>query len=138
MNINWIGLVAGLAAFLGIWGGHVAVRKIEAAVERLWLPTGAALLLGALFEALALRAGDARLAAACGILGATCLWDALEFQRQQKRVRIGHAPANPANPRHARLLAESPPAGTLDWLKREPRGSAYTPEELSALKAGRA
>ncbi len=58
--------------------------------------------------------------AALGILGITCLWDALEFVRQQKRVRKGHAPANPANLRHARFLSENPSATREDLLKREP------------------
>ena len=54
------------------------------------------------------------------ILGITLLWDALEFTRQQKRVKKGHAPANPHNPRHAKILAEHPTATTLDLLKHLP------------------
>jgi len=33
------------------------------------------------------------------------LWDAFEFYRQHYRIQSGHAPANPDNPRHARILA---------------------------------
>lgn len=135
MSINLIGTVAGLAAFLGIWGGHVAVRKIEFVATRLWPPVSLAVLLGLLLEALALRAGSPLVSAACGILGATCLWDGVEFLRQQRRVQIGHAPANPRNPRHARIMAAFPQASSVDWLDRSPRGAPYTPQELSDLKA---
>jgi len=43
-----------------------------------------------------------------GILGITLLWDALELVRQAQRVKIGRAPANPANPRHACLGTTDP------------------------------
>jgi len=69
-----------------------------------------------------------------GILGVTLLWDALEFYRQQRRIQRGHAPANPNNPRHARILAEFTSATTIDWLDRDPRGSAYTPAELASIR----
>ncbi len=52
-------------------------------------------------------------------LGITALFDALEFRRQFRRVKQGHAPANPNNPRHAPWLAEGK-ATTADLLKREP------------------
>lgn len=69
-----------------------------------------------------------------GILGVTLLWDALEFYRQQRRIQRGHAPANPNNPRHAKILAEFPSATTIDWLDRDPRGSAYASTELASIK----
>jgi hypothetical protein len=104
--MNTIGIVAALATFLGVWVGHVAVRKIEFVSPTIWLPTSIFTLLGIGLEVLALRSANAQLSAAFGILGITVLWDALEFTRQQRRVRKGHAPANPNNPRHARLMAE--------------------------------
>jgi len=56
-----------------------------------------------------------------GILGITLLWDAFEIYRQQNRVKHGHAPANPNNPRHARFLADPHfHATTEDLLKCEP------------------
>jgi hypothetical protein len=64
----------------------------------------------------------------------TFLWDALEFLRQQNRIKHGHAPANPNNPRHAKILAEHPEATTFDWLDRDPRGRSYSAEELVAMK----
>jgi hypothetical protein len=36
--------------------------------------------------------------AALGILGMTTLWDAVEFARQEERIRRGHAPASPDRP----------------------------------------
>jgi hypothetical protein len=77
------------------------------------------------------------LSAACGILGTTLLWDALELRRQERRVRKGHAPANPRNPRHARILAESPAATTLNLLKREPLGRPVPPAQASELVSTR-
>ncbi|MBI4772272.1 MAG: DUF4491 family protein [Chloroflexi bacterium] len=122
MNLNWIGPVSAAATFFSIWLGHVGVRKIEAASPTIWLPAAGALALGLALEVGALLSDSLHLSGALGIVGITLLWDALEFSRQHKRVKHGHAPANPANPRHARLLAESPATTTADWLKREPLG----------------
>ncbi len=122
MTLNWIGLVAAAATFFSIWFGHVGVRKIEAASPSLWLPTAIAVALGLALELGALLSGNLYLCGALGIVGITVLFDALEFTRQHNRVKHGHAPANPNNPRHARLLAEHKSATTTDWLKREPIG----------------
>ena len=66
---------------------------------------------------------------ATGILGVTLLWDSFEFWRQQKRVIKGHAPANPDNPRHARILAENPslPPSTCSTGIRSVAGQAKKP-----------
>jgi hypothetical protein len=133
MSLQWIGLVAALSAFLGIWLGHVGVRKIESVAPTIWLPAAGALVLGLLLEAWSLRAGNLHISAATGILGITLLWDALEFVRQERRVKKGHAPANPANPRHVRILADYPAATTLDLLDRDPVGRPVTPEEAVRL-----
>jgi hypothetical protein len=76
------------------------------------------------------------LSAGSGIFAVTFLWDALEFLRQQNRIKHGHAPANPNNPRHAKILAEYPEATTFDWLDRDPRGSKYSLAELASMKEG--
>lgn len=131
MTINFIGLVASLATFLGIWFGHVGVRKIEAASPALWVPTAAALALGVALELGALWTEDLYVSAALGIVGMTALWDALEFTRQHRRVTRGHAPANPNNPRHARLLAEGR-ATTVNHLDRDPVGR---PVKISDLQS---
>lgn len=136
MELNFLGLVAALGTFVGIWWGHVAVRAIEAKVEKLWPAMLVVALLGLACEAAAARAQDTALSAFFGIAGMTLLWDAFEFYRQEKRIKKGHAPANPDNPRHARILAAFPGATTTDWLDRSPRGKAYSQEELDQIKAG--
>jgi hypothetical protein len=130
VSLNWIGLVAAMATFGGVWIGHVSVRKIDFVSPTVWIPSAAALLLGLSLETGAMLSQNLYVSAALGILGITVLWDALEFWRQHKRVAKGHAPANPDNPRHRRLLAENRAATTIDWLKREPCGRQITVEEL--------
>jgi hypothetical protein len=70
---------------------------------------------------------------ALGIFGITLLWDALEFTRQQKRIIKGHAPANPNNPRHAKILAEYKSATTHDLLNRDPIGRVVSADEAIQL-----
>lgn len=123
MEINTLGLIAAFTAFLSIWFGHVAVRKIESSSRTIWIPTVIAIALGLSLEYCSLITDNISLKTALGITGITLLWDALEFTRQQNRVKKGHAPANPNNPRHARILAKpNSHATTLDLLKREPTG----------------
>jgi hypothetical protein len=121
MTLNWIGVVAALATFFGVWIGHVTVRKVEYHAPDLRVPMLMAVIIGLAFEIVALASNSIYVSGACGILGMTALFDALEFRRQFKRVKKGHAPANPNNPRHAALLAEGR-ATTSDPLKREPVG----------------
>lgn len=119
--MNTIGVVAAVSSFLAIWFGHVAVRKIEFSAPRLRTPAALFILLGILLEGLAASTAALPAAAAFGIVGFTFLWDALELKRQEGRVRKGHAPANPRNPRHAEILtAPGSQATTLNRLKREP------------------
>ena len=134
MEINIIGFAAALATFLGVWLGHVSVRKIERETINLWIPALIALAFGIGFEIVSFLIPSLPLSAMCGILGVTLLWDSFEFYRQQKRIKHGHAPANPNNPRHARILAEYPNATPFDWLDRDPRGSVYSPAELTSMK----
>lgn len=134
MNLAWIGLIAALATFLGIWLGHVTVRKIEFVSPTVWLPSLVALSLGISLEAAAILKENLHISAAYGILGFTLLWDALEFWRQHRRVEKGHAPANPDNPRHARMLAAGGKTTTFDWLDRDPIGRQISPEELQAIQ----
>lgn len=134
MTLNWIGLVAALATFGGVWIGHVGVRKVDSISPTIWLPAGVALTLGVLFEMGALVSESLYLSAVLGILGITFLWDAFEFWRQDRRVRMGHAPANPGNRRHVRLLAENETATTIDWLARDPLGRQLTREELQQIE----
>ena len=133
MYVNLSGPAAGLAAFLGIWIGHISVREIERRSVFLWQPAAAFLLAGLLLESGALLAPQPPISAILGILGITAGWDALELFRQQRRVQHGHAPANPSNPRHARILAEFPAATTQNLLDRQPLGRPVTAEEALAM-----
>ena len=135
MQINLIGPAAALATFLGVWLGHVSVRKIERETVYLWKPTVIAILLSAGFGTASFLTTSLPLSAICGILSVTLFWDALEIAvRQPKRIKHGHAPANPKNPRHARILAEHHEATTIDWLDRDPRGTPYSAAELASIK----
>jgi uncharacterized membrane protein len=131
MSLNWIGLIAALTTFLGIWIGHVTVRKIDYVSSSVWLPSLVAFTLGILLEVGALLSSNLYLSTALGILGITVLWDALEFWRQHHRIIKGHAPANPDNPRHQAILAESSFATTVDLLDRYPSGRTISADDLS-------
>ncbi len=120
--MNFIGVVAALTAFFSIWFGHVSVRKIEFTSLTIWLPTTIFAALGLFVEFLSLSIVNRQMSVIFGILGITLLFDALEFTRQQKRIIKGHAPANPNNSRHIKILAEHSSATTLDSLKRDPIG----------------
>jgi len=135
MEINWLGLASAAATFFGVWIGHVSVRKIEREATRIWIPATLALLFGIGLELASFRTSNLILSTICGILGVTLLWDALELAvRQPKRIKHGHAPANPNNPRHAQILATHPNATTIDWLDRDPRGVRYSSAEINSIK----
>ena len=137
MNPNWIGLISAIATFMGIWVGHVSVRKIEYHSPTLWRPSLIYLTLGVLLELAAILSKNIYLSVPLGILGITVLWDVLEFWRQHHRVKIGHAPANPNNPRHVRLLQSSKFASTIDWLDRDPVGRPISAMEILAIQENR-
>lgn len=134
--LNTLGIVCAIATFGGVWLGHVAVRRIEFHAPTLTLPILSTLGLGLAAEIASILLKVPSASAALGILGMTLLWDSFEFVRQERRIRKGFAPANPNNPRHARILQESPAATTLDWLKREPCGRQYTSKEIEAIRKG--
>jgi len=134
MPMNFIGLAAALATFAGVWSGHVMVRRIEYRVTDIRVPAALFLLTGFVLEYLSIAASHILVSTVFGILGFTFLWDALEFFRQQRRVRTGHAPANPQNPRHARFLLDHASATTFDWLDRLPRGRALTLDEIREIR----
>lgn len=136
MEVNTVGLVSAVATFFSVWWGHVFVRKIEAVTVKLWLPMTITFTLGIFAEIIATRTENTQLSAAFGILGMVFLWDAFEFYRQQKRIKKGHAPANPNNPRHAQILKNYPAATIVDLLDREPRGDRYSDEEIKAIRGG--
>ena len=131
--MNTLGLVAALTAFFSIWFGHVAVRKVEFNSPTIWLPTIVCAALGLIAEILSLLMVNRPWSVAFGILGITLLFDALQFATQQDRVKKGHAPANPNNPRHAKILSEHSSATTLDLLKRDPIGNVISSDESTHL-----
>jgi hypothetical protein len=116
-----------LATFLGIWWGHVGVRWLEARSVRVGPPAALLIVAGLGLNLFALLSASLTVAGVCSIIGITLLWDAFELHRQQKRVQKGHAPANPANPRHAAYLAAGGPVTTVDLLDREPIGQPLAP-----------
>lgn len=135
MEMNWLGLASAFATFFGVWIGHVSVRKIEREVTRIWVPSTLALLSGIGLELASFLTSNLILSAICGILGVTLLWDALELAvRQPNRIKEGHAPANPNNPRHAQILKDYSNATIIDWLERDPRGEPYSSEELASMR----
>lgn len=131
--MNSIGVIAGLTTILSIWFGHVMVRNLEFKLPKIQPAVLLCILLGMMFLLGALLLENNTLSAISAIIGITFQWDALEFKRQQKRVIIGHAPANPKNSRHLRILAEKSTATTLELLDREPRGKAYSQVEIIAI-----
>jgi hypothetical protein len=128
--MNAIGVIAALATFGSVWFGHVAVRKIESVSPTIWIPTVIFASLGLVVEFFSLSSVNRPLSVTLGILGITLLFDALEFSRQQKRVKKGHAPANPNNPRHVKILAEHPTATTSNLLKRPPLAEAASSDGI--------
>lgn len=120
MQTNAVGLVSAITAFLGIAFGHVVVRWLEFRVARLWIASVAFLSSGVVMEVLSLAVNDLYLKILLGVSGMTFLWDAIELFRQQRRVRRGHAPANPDNPRHRCLLDDPSSFATeVDPLRDE-------------------
>lgn len=120
--LQFAGVWMALATFLGIWWGHVGVRWLEAHSPDIRPPAFVLVLLGLGLNGYALATANLTLAGVSSIIGITLLWDAFELYRQVKRVKKGHAPANPDNPRHAAYLAAAGLATTEDLLGREPIG----------------
>lgn len=135
MTLNWIGPAAAAGAFIGIWVGHVSVRKVESVASTIWMPMSIYALLGLACEVGSVLIAARPAQAALGILGITFLFDAFEVLRQQRRIIKGHAPAQPGNPRHAKILASHSSATTLDLLKRHPIGRRVDAEEAIRLIA---
>ena len=83
MAFNLLGFASAFATFLGVWLGHVAVRKIEREMANLWIPALIAFTMGFGFEVASFFVSSLYLSAMCGILGVTLLWDSFEFYRSK-------------------------------------------------------
>ncbi|MGB9641281.1 MAG: DUF4491 family protein [Anaerolineales bacterium] len=116
-GINDIGFITGVSLFLGIWLGHVGVRKLEFNVANIKLPSMLFFLIGCILEWISITGNILEWKVIFGVVGVTLIWDALELFRQEKRVQRGHAPANPANPRHQRILQQYSDATLMDPFK---------------------
>ncbi len=132
--MNNLGIVCALSVLLNVWLGHILVRTIEARAVSIRLPASAFAVMGMVLIRGSLLSSSSINAAVLGITGVICVWDGLEFLRQEQRVKQGHAPANPHNERHRQILAEYPQANSVKWLKREPIGREFTADEIRALK----
>lgn len=119
--LQFAGFWMAMVTFLGIWCGHVGVRWLEAHSPNIWPPIVVLASSGVALNVFSLFASNLTLAGVSSIIGIILMWDALEMYRQQQRVLKKHAPANPANPRHAAYLAAGK-ATTEDLLDREPQG----------------
>lgn len=119
MQINVVGLISALVTFLGIAFGHIAVRWIEFRIVHLWIPVLLFLFGGIAMETTSLASTNLPSKIIWGILGFIFLWDAVELFRQERRVRRGHAPANPKNRRHRRFLELPSSAATIIDLLRD-------------------
>lgn len=136
MTINFIGLLAAITTIITIGFGHIMVRKWEAKLESIKPALLVCVLLGIGFAFGSLYSQSNVVSAMFGIMGITFLWDALEFHRQQKRVIKGHAPSNPQNARHQRILTQYPAATTVSLLNRDPRGYPYSEDEIQSILGG--
>ena len=96
MTLQWAGAVLAVLTLATIGLGHVAVRELNYRYGTKPMPVF--LLFGLGFLGVSLLVTDNLASAALGILGITTLWDAVEFIRQEERIRRGHAPANPDRP----------------------------------------
>lgn len=123
--LEFAGLWMALATFLGIWWGHVGVRWLEARSRNIWPPIIILTLIGLALNIYSVFAPNLTISGVASIIGITLFWDAFEMYRQEKRILEGHAPANPANPRHAAFLAAGH-GTTEDLLDREPQGFPVT------------
>lgn len=93
LSLEWTGPVLALVTFLTIWGGHVFVRIVHYYFGT--RPAPVVFMGGLLLITATTRTSSDLLSAAGGIIGLTLIWDAFELHRQEKRVRLGHAPLNP-------------------------------------------
>ncbi len=93
MELNYMGVIVGVATFLIIGLFHPIVIKAEYywGVKCWW----AFLILGVLCLALSLLTANLITSLLLGVLGITLLWSIIEIFEQRERVRKGWFPQNP-------------------------------------------
>ena len=133
ININSIGIVSAIVTLFTIAVGHIMVREVEYRINQIQHAIIICILLGIGFGLASLTTVNKIISTVFGIMWITFLWDGLEFFRQQQRVIKGHAPANPDNPRHQKILSHYPSATTENLTDRDPRGYPYTDEEIRSI-----
>ncbi len=124
---HFMGLFLATTLLIGIWSGHILVRKIEFSAFDLRVPIVAFCTIGIILVTLSLVNRSNLLSGVFGILGIIFFWNGIESHHQENRVKRGHAPANPLNPRHQRILMNFPSATTVNLLKHN---HSITGEEL--------
>ncbi len=127
-ELQFAGFWMAMATFLGIWCGHVGVRWLEAHSRNVWLPAIVLMAVGLALNIYSLFAPTFIISGVSSIFGITVIWDGVEMFRQQRRVKHGHSPANPDNPRHAAYLAAGG-ATTEELLDRDPQGVPIAQDE---------
>jgi len=130
-ELQFAGFWMAVATFLGIWSGHVGVRWLEARSPNVQLPALILMATGLALNIYSLFAPTFIISGVTSIFGITVIWDGIEMFRQQQRVKKGHSPANPHNPRHAAYLAAGT-ATTEELLDRDPQGFPLSEIDLEA------
>jgi len=116
---HFTGLILGVTVIAGIWGGHVLVRRVEYYSVDLRMPVTFFFITGIGLAGLSVLSKPDWLSGILGIMGIILFWNGIETRHQEKRVKKGYAPANPANPRHQQILQEFPNATTEVLLKHD-------------------
>lgn len=92
--MNWSGIILGASAFLLIGVFHPIVVKAEYHWGKgCW---GLFALAGLAACAASFMVADVIMASILGVLGFSCFWSIFELYEQEKRVRKGWFPENPA------------------------------------------
>lgn len=95
--MNWSGIILGASAFALIGVFHPIVIKAEYYWgKRCWWAFAVS---GTAFCIVSLLTEDTIAAAVLGVAGFSCYWSILELFEQEKRVKKGWFPANPAKHR---------------------------------------
>ena len=93
-NMNFYGLIIGVATFLLIGCCHVIVVKAEYHFSKKIWPVF--LVVGIVSLVLSLLVSDSIISGLVAVFGISCLWSIKELIEQEERVKKGWFPENPA------------------------------------------